>query len=338
MENFLAVLLEKGYHIPVNQVSLIDLARQVLKIESEALLRLADRLGEEFIQAVEVLYACKGRVIVTGVGKSGLIGRKIVATLSSTGTPAFFLHPTEAFHGDFGGVVRGDTFLAISYSGETEEVCRLLPWIKRMGLPLISMTGNKNSTLAKNSEIVLDIHVQQEACTLGLAPTTSTTVSLALGDALAIALLNKKGFKVEDFAFLHPGGNLGKKLTRIADLMHVGKKLPVVTEDTPMKETICEISSKGFGVTSVVNQMGKVTGIITDGDLRRALEKGGNILDKPSKLFMTRNPKTIEKNEIAATALQMMERYAITSLLILNEAGELEGLIHLHDLLRAGVV
>ena len=322
----------------VSGISVLDLGRQVLKIEAEALLALALRLGEEFIQAVEALHSCKGRVVLTGMGKSGLIGRKIAATLASTGTPAFFLHPAEAFHGDLGMMVRGDILLAISYSGETEEVCRLLPTIKRMGLKLISMTGNKTSTLAKNSEIVLDIRVHQEACTLGLAPTASTTVSLALGDALAVALLNKKGFKAEDFAVLHPGGNLGKKLTRIADLMHTGKELPVVTEETSMKETIYEISSKGFGVTGIVDSTNKVTGILTDGDLRRALARDDHILDKPVKLFMTKNPKTIEKDEIATTALQKMERYAITSLLILKESGELEGLIHLHDLLRAGIV
>lgn len=322
----------------MNESSIVNLARQVLKIEAEALLELAARLGDELVQAAQALHLCAGRVIVMGMGKSGLIGRKIAATLASTGTPAFFLHPAEAFHGDLGMIVRGDILLAISYSGETEEICRLLPAIKQMGLKLISMTGNKNSTLAKNSEIVLDISVHQEACTLGLAPTTSTTVSLALGDALAIILLNKRGFKVEDFAFLHPGGNLGKKLMKISDLMHIGKELPIVTEDTSMRETIYEISSKGFGVTSVVDRLKKVTGILTDGDLRRALEKGDNILDKPCKLFMTKNPKIIRKDEIAAVALQKMQHYAITSLLILNESGELEGLIHLHDLLRAGII
>jgi arabinose-5-phosphate isomerase len=322
----------------VNEATIIHLGRQVLTIESKALLTSSSRLGEEFVRAVQIMHACKGRIVVTGMGKSGLIGGKIAATLASTGTPAFSLHPADAFHGDFGVVIRGDTILAISYSGETEEVCRLLPMIKRLGVPLISMTGNKQSTLAKNSDVVLDIHIQQEACTLGLAPTTSTTVSLALGDALAVVLLNKRGFNAEDFALLHPGGNLGKKLMKVKDLMHTGKELPAVTEETSLRETIYEISSKKFGVTSVIDQAEKVTGIITDGDLRRALEKGGDILDKPSKLFMTRNPKTIESDAIVAIALQRMERYAITSLLVLNDSGELEGLIHLHDLLKAGIV
>ncbi len=319
---------------------LIEQAKRVLQIEADAISSLIDRIGENFLSAVGILYSCKGRVVVTGMGKSGIIGKKIAATLASTGTPALFLHPAEGIHGDLGMITKGDVLIAISNSGETEELNKILPLIKRLDIKLISLTGGPNSTLALASDIVLDVGVKEEACPLGLIPTASTTAALAMGDALSVALLEKRGFKEEDFAFFHPGGSLGKKLLlKVEDLMHKGKDIPKVHEDTIMKDAILEISSKKLGITSVLDGQGRVSGIITDGDLRRWLEKGeSDIFKVKAKEVMTRNPRTIEWDALAAKALSIMEQHSITSLVIVDSERRPEGIIHLHDLLRAGVV
>jgi len=321
------------------------IGENVVRIEAEALKALADRLAgpmaKAFEQAVEMLYGCSGRAVVTGMGKSGLVARKIAATLSSTGTPALFLHPAEAVHGDLGMLVRGDVVLALSYSGETEEIVALLPTIKRLGLCLIAMTGDslsgnsaraKLSTLAQAADVALDCSVAQEACSLGLAPTASTTTMLALGDALALALAEKRGFKEEDFADLHPGGKLGKKLARVGSLMHSGDAVPRVAPETRMQDVIYEMSRKGLGLTTVVESE-KLVGVISDGDLRRLLERRGkDILDLTAADCMTRNPKVIHRDEFAVTALNTMEQKKITSLVVVDGNGFLEGIVHLHDL------
>ena len=325
---------------------------KVVRIESQALQDLADRIAgqmsEAFNRGVEILYACGGRVVVTGMGKSGLIARKIAATLSSTGTPALYMHPVEALHGDLGMLAGGDVVMALSASGETEEILQLLATIKRLRLPLIAVTcdenvsvgrapspaksGKSQSTLAAAADVSLSCAVAEEACTLGLAPTASTTAMLALGDALAMALAEKKGFKEEDFANLHPGGKLGKRLARVATLMHSGDAVPRVTPQTKMPDVIYEMSRKKLGVTAVVDGE-KLVGIISDGDLRRLLEKRGkDALDLTAGECMTRNPKTIPGNEFAATALAIMEERKITSLAVVNGSGNLEGIVHLHDL------
>ena len=309
-----------------------DSAKRVLRIEAEAIMDLVDRIDARFEQAVELLYTCHGRVIVTGMGKSGIICKKIAATLNSTGTPALFLHPAEAIHGDFGMVVRGDTVLAISNSGETEEILGLLESLKRLGIPLISMVGDPTSTLARYSNVVLDVSIRREACPLGLAPTASTTAALALGDALAISVSERRGFKAEDFASLHPGGKLGKKLMRVETLMHKGEQIPVVQVDALMRDVIYEISRKGLGMTCVVDANRKVAGIITDGDLRRMLEKDDHILSKTAGACMNPKPRQINRQELAATALQIMEERRITSLLVADAQGRIEGVLHLHDL------
>ena len=316
----------------------------VVRIEAEALRALADRIAgpmaDAFNRAVELIYGCAGRVVVTGMGKSGIIARKIAATLSSTGTPSLFMHPVDAVHGDLGMVVRGDVVVALSSSGETEEILRLLATIKRLQVRLISMTGDaicgngtaKLSTLAGAADVALDCSVAKEACSLGLAPTASTTTMLALGDALAMALSEKRGFKEEDFANLHPGGNLGKRLARVETLMHSGDAVPRVDPNTKMPDVIYEMSRKKLGVTAVV-QGERLVGIISDGDLRRLLEKRGKeVLDLTAAECMTRNPKTIAPGEFAATAIAVMEEKKITSLAVVNGAGELEGIVHLHDL------
>ncbi|MBI3812852.1 MAG: KpsF/GutQ family sugar-phosphate isomerase [Nitrospinae bacterium] len=320
-------------------MNLIEQAKRVLMIESKAVASLADRIDENFVQAVELIYKCSSRVVVTGMGKSGIIGKKIASTLSSIGTPALFLHPAEGIHGDIGMVTKGDVIICLSNSGETEEVLKLLPVIKRFNVRLIAITGNIASTLAKNSDVVLDASVDEEACPWDIVPTASTTASLAMGDALAIALLDRKGFKKEDFAILHPGGSLGKSLLlTVEDLMHKGDALPVVKEDTPFKDVIYEISSKKLGVTTVVDKNDVLKGIVTDGDLRRLLEKRKDIFGITASEMMTGNPKIIGKNELAAKALQIMEQHSITSLLIVDERNSPAGIIHLHDLLKAGVV
>jgi arabinose-5-phosphate isomerase len=319
-------------------------AKRVLRIEADAVAALIDRIDERFERAVEMILKCKGRVVVTGMGKSGLIGKKIAATLASTGTPALFLHPAEGIHGDLGMVTRGDIVIALSNSGETDELARMLPSLKRLGIKLIALTGNAESTLAKNSDVVIDVGVNEEACPLGLAPTASTTATLAMGDALAVALLDQRGFKEEDFACFHPGGALGKRLLlRVRDLMHIGDCIPVVTEATLIKDAIYEISSKKMGITAVVNASGKLVGVISDGDLRRWMEKteksGENLLAKTAKDIMTKNPKIAQKDALAAEAVAIMEKSSITCLIVADpDARRPEGVIHLHDLLKAGVV
>lgn len=315
----------------------------VVRIEAEALRRLADRIAgpmaESFNRATELLYCCAGRVVVTGMGKSGLIGRKIAATLSSTGTPALYLHPAEALHGDLGMVARGDVVIALSASGETVEILELLPTIKRLGVPLITFTGdclhprNGNiSSLAQAADVALDCSINKEACSLGLAPTASTTTMLALGDALAVTLSDRRGFKEEDFANLHPGGKLGKRLARVQALMHAGDSLPRVAPDTPMIEVIYEMSRKGLGITTVVEGE-RVVGVISDGDLRRLLEhRGKDVLDLTAAECMSRNPKTVAPETFAAQALDIMEQKKITSLIVVDDRGRLQGIVHLHDL------
>jgi arabinose-5-phosphate isomerase len=320
-----------------------NIGENVVRIEAEALRALADRVGgpmaAAFQQSVDLMFGCLGRVVVTGMGKSGLIARKIAATLSSTGTPALYLHPVEALHGDLGMVVRGDVVLALSASGETEEILALLATIKRLQVPLIAMTGDgvskksrQVSTLAAAAEVALDCSVAEEACSLGLAPTASTTTMLALGDALAVTLSEKRGFKEEDFANLHPGGKLGKRLARVESLMHSGDALPWVTPQTKMPDVIYEMSRKKLGVTAVA-EADRLVGVISDGDLRRLLEKRGkDVLDLTAGECMTKNPRTIGAREFAATALALMEEKKITSLMVVDETGKLEGIVHLHDL------
>jgi arabinose-5-phosphate isomerase len=319
---------------------ILEEAKKVIRIEAEALLALAESIDGEFQRAVEMILASRGRVVVTGMGKSGLIGQKIASTMASTGTPAFFLHPAEGIHGDLGMIMKGDVVIAISNSGETDEVIRILPIIKRLGASLITMAGNAGSTLARVGDVYLDISVKEEACPLGLAPTASTTATLAMGDALAVALLQQRGFNAEDFALFHPGGALGKKLIlRVEDLMHQGDAVPFVTEVTPMREALFVITSKGLGITGVTDSDGRLLGVITDGDLRRALEKGTDFLCSTAGELMSRNPKRIGREELAAGALQRMEEFSITSLFVFDELGgdRPVGIIHLHDLLKAGI-
>lgn len=319
---------------------IIEEAKKVIRIEAAALSALADSIDSSFEKAVRMILASKGRVIVTGMGKSGLIGQKIASTMASTGTPAFFLHPGEALHGDLGMIIKGDVVIAISNSGETEEVLRILPIVKRIGAELISMTGKPASTLAKTGDVHLNIAIKEEACPLGLAPTASTTATLAMGDALAVALLVEHGFKAEDFALFHPGGALGKKLLlSVNDMMHSGSAVPLVGADMLMKQAIFEITSKGLGCTGVLDADGALAGVVTDGDLRRALEKGTGFLDHPARELMTGNPKRILRNELAAKGLQKMEQYSITSLFVFEDESSKTpvGILHLHDLLKAGL-
>lgn len=312
----------------------LEIAKNVLKIEADAILEVLKQLDENFLKAVELLYNCKGKVVITGMGKSGIICRKIAATMSSTGTPAIFMHPAEAIHGDLGVISEGDVVIAVSYSGETEEILSLAEVLKRLGVPLISMTGNMESTLASISDIVLSIKISREACPLNLAPTASTTATLALGDALSMALLIKKGFKEEDFALRHPGGTLGKKLMKIKDLMHMGERVPKVYKDTNMKDVIYEMSKKGFGITAVVDEKEKLLGCISDGDLRRLLQKDKDLLSKTAGECMKLNPITISEDSLASEALKIFEEKKITSLFIKDENEKLKGIIHLHDLWR----
>ncbi len=322
-------------------MDLLESAKRVLQIEAEAVLALADRINGDFSRAVEIIMAGSGRVVITGMGKSGLICQKIASTMASTGTPAFFLHPAEGIHGDLGMLMKGDVVVAVSNSGETEEITRILPVLKRMGLPLIAMSGKPGSTLARSGDVFLDISVKEEACPLGLAPTASTTATLAMGDALAVALLLRRGFKEEDFALFHPGGTLGKRLLlRVEDLMHTGSDIPLVHCALPVKEALFEITSKKLGITGVADEAGNLSGVFTDGDLRRSLEKGFEILNRPIGELMTLNPKRVLRANLAAKALQLMEAHSITSLFVF-ETGESTipvGILHLHDLLRAGVV
>jgi len=314
------------------------LAERVLRLEAEAILALIAKLDERLDRAVALLQGCSGRVIVTGMGKSGLIGRKIAATLASTGTPAHFLHPAEGVHGDLGMVARGDVVLALSNSGETDEVLAIVPPLKRLGVPIILLTGNSQSTLARQCEVVLDASVSEEACPMNLAPTSSTAAALALGDALAMVVLERRGLRPEDFAALHPRGTLGwRALVRVADLMHTGDAVPMVREDVRMKDVLVEMTGKRLGMTTVVDQAGDLVGVITDGDLRRLYLGGEPIAELAAGRVATRGAKLIGADELAAKALEVMETFAITSLVIVDRHHRPVGVIHLHDILRAKI-
>ena len=315
------------------------IAERVFRLEADAILGLIPKLDERFEAAVEVLRGCGGRVIVTGMGKSGLIGRKIAATLASTGTPAYFLHPAEGVHGDLGMVARGDVVVALSNSGETDEVLAILPLLKRLGVPIVLLTGNPGSALARQCEVVLDVGVPEEACPMNLAPTSSTTAALAAGDALALALLELRGLRPEDYAALHPRGALGwRSLFRVADLMLTGDAVPIVPDTTPLREVIVEITQKRKGMTTVVDREGRLLGVITDGDLRRLHLSGGPIESLTAAQVASREPKVIRAEDLAAKALEVMETWQITSLVIVDQARRPVGLIHMHDVLRAKIV
>lgn len=316
----------------------LSLARKVLQTEAAAILALEERLDDRFGRAVALVRDCRGRVIVTGMGKSGIICRKIAATLASTGTPAFFLHPAEAVHGDLGVIQAGDVVIALSYSGETEELRRVLETIKRLGAALVAITGDASSTLAQAADVALDCHVSEEACPMNLVPTASTTAALALGDALAMTVLVEKGFKPEDFANLHPGGKLGKKLMRAVQLMHAGDGLPLVGLETPMRDVIYVMSSKGLGMTSVADAEGRLAGIITDGDLRRKMVTTPDIQRLTARDVMTTNPVTIGPGTLAVEALALLERRKITSVVVIDPERRVAGVLHLHDLWRTGMV
>ncbi|HKX58394.1 MAG TPA: KpsF/GutQ family sugar-phosphate isomerase [Steroidobacteraceae bacterium] len=318
---------------------LIEMGREALRIEARAVAALEGRLGAEFERACRMLLACTGRVVVSGMGKSGHVGGKIAATLASTGTPSFFLHPAEASHGDLGMVTRGDVVLAISYSGETAELLMILPLFKRMGAGLLAMTGNTASTLARESDVHLDVSVPAEACPLNLAPTASTTATLAMGDALAVALLKHRGFTEADFARSHPGGALGRRLLlHVSDVMRRGSDLPMVRPETPLTEGLLEMSRKRLGLTAIVDADDRVVGIFTDGDLRRALDRNLDVRATAMSDVMTRSPRAIRPDELAAEAVLMMEKHAVNGLLVLDDAGRLVGALNVHDLLRAGVM
>jgi arabinose-5-phosphate isomerase len=319
--------------------SLIERAKKVLKIESDAVAGLIARIDATFAQVVSELDRCRGNVVVAGLGKSGLVGAKIAATFSSIGVPAVFLHAAEASHGDVGVLSRGDVVIAISNSGETEEIIKLLPTLNRINCTLVAMTGNSASTLAKRSDFLLDTSVEQEACSLGMVPTASTTAALAMGDALAMALLDLRGFREEDFARNHPGGSLGRKLlTTVNDLMHTGAEVPKVREDANIYKVIAEMSQKCLGTTLVVNPDGELKGVITDGDLRRLIEKKKDISGIAAGDFMGTGPKCIQKDQLAEKAVQIMEEHTITALVVTDPANRIEGIIHLQDLLKAGIV
>lgn len=313
--------------------------KQTFEIEIDAMKKAMNSLGDSFAEAVQIILGCKGRVVVIGMGKSGLIGKKIAATLASTGTPAFFMHPAEGMHGDLGMLVKGDVIIGISNSGETEEMKVLLPLIKRLGSKLIAIVGKKDSTLGRESDCILDASIEKEACPLNLAPTASTTVALALGDALAVALVECRGFKAEDFAMFHPSGSLGKRLlTTVSDLMHVGNEVPIIYETDTVEKAVQEINEKRFGCTAIINDKQELTGIITDGDLRRSLAKYNTINNLTAKDIMTYNPKMIKKYELAAKALHIMEEYKISSLFIIDDNKNPEGILHFQDLLKYGLV
>lgn len=316
----------------------LSIARKVLQTEAAAVSALADRIDDSFAQAVTLIRNCKGRVIVTGMGKSGIVCRKIAATLASTGTPAFFLHPAEAVHGDLGVIQADDVVIAMSYSGETEELTRVLETLKRIGAAMIALTGDLRSTLAQAADVALDCSVSEEACPMNLVPTASTTAALAMGDALAMTVLVEKGFKPEDFANLHPGGKLGKRLMRVDQLMASGDALPVVQLHTSMKDVIYEMSRKKLGMTSVLEKDGRLAGIITDGDLRRKMGAASNVMELTAKDVMTANPVAIPLTTLAVEALAMMEQRKITSIVVINADRRVEGVVHLHDLWRTGMV
>lgn len=316
----------------------LQVARRTIDIETKAITALRERLDDDFVRACDLMLNCQGRVIVTGMGKSHHIGSKIAATLASTGTPAFFVHPGEANHGDLGMIIKTDVVIAISNSGSSSEILSLLPVLKRMGVPLVAMTGKLDSALAKAADIVLNISVEQEACPLDLAPTSSTTATLVMGDALATALLEARGFTAEDFAFSHPGGALGRKLlVKVEDLMHAGDSLPKVSKTTPVPSALLEMTAKSLGLTTVVDEQGKLLGIFTDGDLRRSLDHGIDISKAQIVDVMTSNPQTITKDALAAEAFAIMEKKKITALVV-AEKSQPVGIVHIHDILRAGVV
>jgi len=322
----------------LNSEQIIKKGKEVIKIEAEAVLNLESSINEEFAKAVKIISESKGRVIITGMGKSGLVARKIVATLNSTGTASVYLHPTDALHGDLGMVRAEDVVILISKSGNTEEIANLVPLLKRLNPVLIGMVGNKDSKVGRECDIVLNTSVKEEACPYDLAPTSSSTATLVMGDALAIALIEQKGFTKEDFALLHPGGSLGKRLSlKISEIMYVGEKIPVVKESTSLKDAIFEITSKRLGVTIVVNEDEIITGIITDGDLRRLLEKPIDIKTLKAVDVMTKNPKTIKPEYLASFALQFMENYKITSLVVIDDSKKPVGIVHLHDLVELGL-
>lgn len=318
----------------------IDIAKKVLKTEAEAVSDLVGKLNSEFGRAIDVIYSSRGKVVVTGMGKSGLVGKKIAATLASTGTPAFFLHPAEASHGDLGMVTSDDVIIAITNSGETDELVQLIPFLKRFNVTLIALTGNQSSTVSKAADVTLDVSVKEEACPLGIVPTASTTAALAMGDAIAVALLVRRGFKEEDFACYHPRGSIGKKLfIKVRDLMHSGPALPLISPHTSMTEAVMEISSKRLGIVVIIADDKVILGIITDGDVRRGIEKWGkNFFDMTAEAVMTRNPKMISGDELAAKALSIMEHNSITVLLVPDEKGRISGAIHFHDILKQGII
>jgi arabinose-5-phosphate isomerase len=314
---------------------LLKVARRVIEMEADAVRAVAERLDGAFLQAVTLVERCESRVVVTGMGKSGLVGKKLTATLAATGTPALFLHAAEGVHGDIGMLAAGDVIVALSHSGETEELLALLPAIKRLALPLIVLTGQPDSRLARHADVVLDASVREEACPMNLTPTSSAAAALALGDALAVAVLTRRGIGPEDFARLHPGGTLGRRLLRVDELMHRGPAVPVVGEGAPIGAVIREISDKRLGATAVVDDAGRLVGVVTDGDLRRALERGQGRVGDTAAGLMSHAPKTVGRAELAITALALMERHSITQLLIVDDDGHPDGILHLHDLLRA---
>lgn len=315
------------------------LGLSVIEIEAQAVFELSQKIDERFQKACELLFACTGRIVVTGMGKSGHIAKKIAATLSSTGSPAFFMHPGEASHGDLGMITRQDVVLALSNSGNTHEISTLLPLLKRLEVPLIAMTGNCESILAKTANVHLDVSIKQEACPLGLAPTTSTTVALVMGDAIAVALLQARGFSAEDFALSHPGGALGKRLIlRVDELCHKGEHLPLVQENTNVSQALIEVTNKKLGMTCVVDPHGQLLGVYTDGDIRRTLTSQFDINTTNMSEVMTRNCRTAHKDLLAAEALAIMQKYSITSIVIVDDQNKPYGVVHLHDLLKAGVI
>jgi arabinose-5-phosphate isomerase len=317
----------------------LEHGKRVLDIEARAIASLVDRLDDRFTKAVDLLFICSGKVVVSGMGKSGLIGQKIAATLASTGTPAFFLHPAEGIHGDLGMLARHDTVIALSNSGETEEVLKLLPFVKRLNIPVIALTGRIQSNLAKNSDVILDVSVSEEACPMGLAPTASTTAMLAMGDALAITLLQKRGLREEDFAQFHPGGTLGRRLLlKVQDLMHQGNAVPCIHSNATIHDALLEMTAKKLGMTTVLDDAGRLFGVITDGDLRRCLERGIDLSAARVHDLASRAPKTITPDALAARAVQIMEEFSITSLVVLDEHGSVVGVLHLHDFLKSGIV
>lgn len=323
----------------IDSPELINSAKEVFDIEANSILKLKERLGDDFVKAIDIIYSSKGKVVVTGMGKSGLVGRKIASTLCSTGTPAVFLHPAESTHGDSGIISRNDVVIAISNSGETQELLNLLPLIMRFGVPLIGITGGLNSTLAQKSDVVLDISVEREACPLNKAPTASTTVTLAMGDAIAVCLLKKRGFTYEDFLLYHPSGALGKGiLYKVGELMVKDERLPIVSQDVNFSDAIKIVSEKRLGTALLVDNNNKLTGVLTDGDIRRAVVKYPNAASLKVSEVMTKNPKTIGINELCAKALAIMEKHSITSLAVVDENNVPIGLLHIHDLLKAGVV